>query len=119
MNAALISSTEDRSGFDGLEVSSRLREATLYSRLAALREIALAVLEEVDSLRTSGSSATGRLSLDDEVKRYEIDLIRAALQKARGNQALAARMLGVKHTTLNAKIRRYDIPCSAYEVRPR
>jgi transcriptional regulator with GAF, ATPase, and Fis domain len=114
MNAEWISTTEDRS-LEILEVSSRLREATLFSRLAALREIALAVLEEVDSLRRP---AANKLSLDDEVKRFEMDLIRAALQKAHGNQALAARMLNVKHTTLNAKIRRYKIPCSAFESTP-
>ena len=32
-----------------------------------------------------------------------------ALEKTRGNQFRAARILGVKHTTLNAKIKRYGI----------
>jgi DNA-binding NtrC family response regulator len=47
--------------------------------------------------------------LDDEVKRFEITLIRAALVETRGNQVLAARLLGVKHTTLNSKIKRYQL----------
>jgi DNA-binding NtrC family response regulator len=36
-------------------------------------------------------------------------VIRAALEKTGGNQARAARLLGIKHTTLNAKIKRYKI----------
>jgi transcriptional regulator with GAF, ATPase, and Fis domain len=112
MNGATLAAGEDRSLRDSLEVSSHLREATLYSRLAALREIALTVLEEVDSLKRKSPSANRQLSLEEQVKRFEIDLIRAALQRARGNQALAARMLDVKHTTLNAKIKRYRIEFS-------
>ena len=43
------------------------------------------------------------------MKRFEIALIRTALVKTKGNQAQAAVLLGVKHTTLNSKIKRYQI----------
>jgi transcriptional regulator with GAF, ATPase, and Fis domain len=43
------------------------------------------------------------------VKKFEADLIRAALVRTGGNQARAARLLGVKHTTLNAKIKRHQL----------
>jgi DNA-binding NtrC family response regulator len=43
------------------------------------------------------------------VQRYESELIRQALQRTHGNQRRAAKLLGVKVTTLNCKIRRLGI----------
>ncbi len=94
--------------------STLLREATLENRLAALRDVALTLLDAVDSLRGSQPSRDHSLSLQDEVQRFETDLIRTALERSGGNQARAARLLGVKHTTLNAKIKRYQIRCDSY-----
>src|SRR5260221_11923511 len=37
----------------------------------------------------------------DEVRRFEIDLIRRALDQTGGHQSRAARLLGIKPTTLN------------------
>ena len=89
--------------------SSLLREAMLDNRLDALREVALGLLDAVDSLRSSQSSRGHSLKLHDEVQRFETDLIRIALEKSGGSQIRAARLLGVKHTTLNAKIKRYRL----------
>jgi transcriptional regulator with GAF, ATPase, and Fis domain len=97
--------------------SSLLREATLDNRLDALREVALNLLDAVDSLRSSQSSRGHSLKLHDEVQRFETELIRTALEKSGGNQARAARLLGVKHTTLNAKIKRYRIECNGHADR--
>ena len=65
----------------------------------------------MDGLRTT-TTANGnhKLKLYEEVRKFEIDLIRTALVRTAGNQSRAARLLGVKHTTLNAKIKRYGIP---------
>ena len=88
----------------------RLREPTLHSRLDDLRAMARSLLTELDSLgRSDSPEPDGKLNLDDELKRHEIGLIRAALDKAGGSQTRAARMLGVKVTTLNTKIKRYQI----------
>lgn len=98
----------------GTQVSVLLREATLDNRLSSLRKVALTLLDAVDSLRGAQSvSRDNHIRLQDEVHRFEADLIRAALEKTGGNQARAARLLGVKHTTLNAKIKRYRIVCEA------
>src|SRR6266436_10211611 len=86
-----------------------LREATLDNRLDALKDVALTLLEAVDSLRSAEQSRDHSVRLHDEVQRFETDLIRTALERTGGNQARAARLLGVKHTTLNAKIKRYQI----------
>ena len=91
--------------------STLFREATLENRLEALRNVALTLLDAVDSLRGSQPSRDQSLKLQDEVQRFETDLIRTALERCGGNQARAARLLGVKHTTLNAKIKRYKIQC--------
>lgn len=45
----------------------------------------------------------------DEVKKYEIDLIRRALDQTGGHQSRAARLLGLNATTLNSKIKSYNI----------
>jgi transcriptional regulator with GAF, ATPase, and Fis domain len=94
--------------------STLLREATLENRLDALREVALTLLDAVDSLRGSQPSRDHSLRLQEEVQQFETDLIRTALERSGGNQARAARRLGVKHTTLNAKIKRYKIQCDGY-----
>jgi len=45
----------------------------------------------------------------DEVARFEIKLIERALKQAGGNQAKAARLLGLNQTTLHGKIKHYGI----------
>ena len=66
------------------------------------------------SLR-EGSSGTSTLDIGrginfyDEVRRFEIDLIRQALERTGGHQSRAARLLGMNATTLNSKIKTYNI----------
>ncbi len=45
----------------------------------------------------------------DEVKNFEIDLIQRALEQTGGHQSRAARLLGLNATTLNSKIKSYNI----------
>lgn len=63
--------------------------------------------------RTEGASANidiGRsVNFYDEVKKFEIDLIRRALDQTAGHQSRAARLLGLNATTLNSKIKTYNI----------
>jgi DNA-binding NtrC family response regulator len=44
-----------------------------------------------------------------EVEQYEIELIKSALSRCGGNQTQAARLLHMKSTTLNAKMKHYGI----------
>jgi DNA-binding NtrC family response regulator len=46
----------------------------------------------------------------DEVRKFEMDLIRRALDQTGGHQSRAARLLGLNATTLNSKIKTYNIP---------
>ncbi len=45
----------------------------------------------------------------DEVRKFEMDLIRRALDQTGGHQSRAARLLGLNATTLNSKIKIYNI----------
>jgi DNA-binding NtrC family response regulator len=93
----------------------RPSELALHN-LNSVREAALTLLREVESLRRSHQTDTDvKLGLHEEVQRYEIELIRQALQRTRGNQRRAAQLLGVKVTTLNCKIKRFGISLSDYE----
>jgi DNA-binding NtrC family response regulator len=77
------------------------------------------LLGAVEALKTSNSNGREtKLNLYEEVKRFESDLIRAALVRTGGNQSRAARLLGVKHTTLNAKIKRYGIDAPTPDGNP-
>lgn len=109
MSSAMIWGAEGVLSPYGAQASILLRETTLDNRLNALRDVAVALLNDIETLRGSEPRGEGELKLDEQVKRFEIDLIRTALDKTGGNQARAARLLGVKHTTLNAKIKRYKI----------
>lgn len=79
--------------------------------LNVLRESVLLLLSQVELLgdRQSSRERAKRTSLSEEVRRFEIELITNALRQTHGHQLRAARLLGVKVTTLNGKIKRYDI----------
>jgi DNA-binding NtrC family response regulator len=93
----------------GGQASTLLREAALEHRLKALKEAALKLLTEVESLSSAQPRGDRSLKLPDEVRQFEIDLIRIALDRTSGSQTRAARLLGVRLTTLNTKIKRYKI----------
>ncbi len=106
--SALTWRTEDPS--TSRQAVNFLRDDALESRLTSLRDVAMELLNVVDCLRsTTPDNGNHKVKLYDEVRKFEADLIRAALVRTGGNQSRAARLLGVKHTTLNAKIKRYGI----------
>ena len=84
------------------------------NRVKALKSLAALLLREVELLEDTVSEVNHKIqgggsNLIDEVQRYEADLIRYALIQSKGHQRKAAKILGVKVTTLNAKIKRYGI----------
>ncbi len=72
-------------------------------------EIARATLQKAEGASGDFDIARG-INFYDEVKRFEIDLIRRALDQTGGHQSRAARLLGLNATTLNSKIKSYNIP---------
>jgi transcriptional regulator with GAF, ATPase, and Fis domain len=110
MSSIRISAGPELSSANATQSLLRIREIALPDQIKSLREITLSLLSELESLGSlTAPPPETSLNLDDEVRRFEIALIRTALIKTKGNQAGAARLLGVKHTTLNAKIKRYQL----------
>jgi transcriptional regulator with GAF, ATPase, and Fis domain len=84
--------------------------ASLNNRLDALKVLSHSILREIDSLRQDENAVSlTKIDLSCEVQRFEADLIRCALLRTGGKQRQAARLLNVKISTLNAKIKRFNI----------
>ena len=99
---------------------SRPRKAHTTERLEKIKQMAAALLDEAESLdhenalaETSETvnSLTNKSAVNffEEVRGFEMRLIRRALELTGGNQARAARMLGLGTTTLNYKIKSYQL----------
>lgn len=71
-------------------------------------ELAIKIMAETEGVSSDIDLARG-VNFYDEVKRFEIDLIRRALEQTGGHQSRAARLLGLNATTLNSKIKNYNI----------
>lgn len=96
-------------------------QASLADRVESLRSVAMLLLKEVESLqetatRETADFSTGGFSLADQLEQYEKDMIRCALIRANGRQNRAASLLGVKITTLNAKIKKYGIDWRGMDI---
>jgi DNA-binding NtrC family response regulator len=102
---------------DYLADHPNLSESAIENQLEALKVLSETLLREVEALRSKTKSeeeitsdvVKGKIDLDEEVKNYEMELIRCALIRTGGRQRRAARLLNVKISTLNAKIKRYNI----------
>jgi transcriptional regulator with PAS, ATPase and Fis domain len=116
MSSSMMWRTDDLSAGEGTGGSILRSEIAMDNRLNTLREVALTLLREVESFRVSQPATKRTVRLHEEVRRFEIDLIRSALSRTAGNQTRAAQLLGVKITTLNTKIKRYKIAPVGYEA---
>jgi transcriptional regulator with GAF, ATPase, and Fis domain len=94
----------------------------LADRVQELKDLALTLLKETQSLeretllfRLTSPEGPDRLDiergikLDDAVRRFESGIIQQALLITGGNQARAARLLGIKANTLNYKVKIYNL----------
>lgn len=83
------------------------------SGILLIKTLATTLLSEIDSLSDDNKIfiENGSFNLNEEVREFEIKLIRAALLRTQGNQRRAARLLGVKFSTLHNKIKNYEITC--------
>jgi transcriptional regulator with PAS, ATPase and Fis domain len=86
------------------------QDGAVVNRIEALKKLTNQLLREVQSLEESRTPyVKSSIRLSEEVQRFEVDLIRCALARTSGNQRRAAHLLGIKATTLNSKIKRYNI----------
>src|SRR6267378_765514 len=88
--------------------------STSQNSVATLRELVLRLLCEVQSINdVSPLTIDNGFDFYDEVSRFEIDLIKRALLQTGGHQVRAAKLLNLKVTTLNSKIKHYQISLAA------
>ena len=96
------------------------RKVAPADRLEKIKNMASALLQEAESLSHGNALAEASAAVEnlneksgmnffDEVRRFEMRLIARALELAGGNQARAARILGLGTTTLNYKIKSYEM----------
>ena len=99
---------------------SPTRRARPLQRVERIREMAAALLDEATALEhdnAMGESAVAVVKLSPtsgidfvaEVRRFEKQLIKRALELSSGNQARAAKLLRLGTTTLNYKIKTYEL----------
>ncbi len=122
MNYEIISANRNRESTFGGETNVQSSSA-MNNRLEALKVLSQSLLREVEALKSNNKSESdvidevkdGKIDLDKEVQKYEVELIRCALVRTGGRQRRAAKLLNVKISTLNAKIKRYGIATSGLE----
>ncbi len=81
-------------------------QTALKLKVELIKELGSSFLEELQSLGAARPLDLERgISLYDEVRRFEVNLITCALKHTKGRQRAAAHLLGIKATTLNSKIK--------------
>jgi len=109
-----------RSSAEGAPPQLRIAEAPELNRVQNLVSLAQTLLKEAEALAcdkqfTDESNRLHRLNISEgvdfyrEIERFEISLIKLALDQTGGHQARAARLLHIKPTTLHSKIKLYGI----------
>ena len=87
---------------------------SLGLKLNLLKLLGTSFLEELGSLTNHRELALENgIDFYEEVRRFEIELIECALKQTGGRQRAAANLLNLKPTTLNTKIKIYNIPVKA------
>ena len=98
----------------------KIAQRRVRNRVQRLVDLADSLFRETESLardkefaeesnRLQTLNLSEGIDFYDEVQRFETGLIRLALDQTRGHQAQAARLLKIKPTTLNSKIKLYGI----------
>ena len=83
--------------------------------LANVRDLVARLLREVQNINeVNAVTIDNGFDFYDEVSRFEIDLIRRALLQTGGHQVRAAKLLNLKVTTLNSKIKHYHISLAGF-----
>ncbi|SRR6266542_1877581 len=92
------------------EPEEHSESSSAHRNIATLKELVLRLLSELQCITEVNTLTVGDgLDFYDEVSRFEIDLIKRALLQTGGHQVQAAKLLNLKVTTLNSKIKHYKI----------
>lgn len=129
MNHEFIATNRQIINTNGQEKTVQRKEKNLqnpsktHNHLETIETFAKLLLQEVKGLAHTLKSEDElikdfkdrKFDLYQEVQKYEVELIRCALMQTKGNQRRAAKLLKVKISTLNNKIKRYGIIISGSE----
>ena len=89
--------------------SSMWRQAST-PRISILKQLAVKLVSEVESLNEKERfDFNNGFKLNEELQKFEMDMIRHALYLSNGHQTFAAKLLGIKKTTLHAKLKRFSM----------
>ena len=89
-------------------------QEAVANQVEVLRSVVMLVLREIDLLEKSIMLSSVGLRESDyclpkKLEQLEVATIKCALIKTNGRQKVAAKLLGIKHTTLNSKIKKHNI----------
>jgi len=104
------------------EFQARPNASQVSERVRGMKEMVFDLLKEVQGLEHDGlvsvltaPQSSFRLDIEkgikfeDVVRQFETNIIQQALSITGGNQARAARLLGIKPNTLNYKVKLYNL----------
>lgn len=98
---SVLRSLNERAPADAEELETKIQE---------IKETALALVEEIEALSHVRSINISRgINLCEEKQKFEIYLIRSALEKTGWHQTKAAELLGINLSTLHNKMKRLNI----------
>ncbi|MEJ7713549.1 MAG: helix-turn-helix domain-containing protein [Pyrinomonadaceae bacterium] len=88
--------------------------ASIRLRIKLLSRLAATFVDEIQGLGEMHQIEIERgFDFYEEVRQFEINLIERALKCTGGHQVQAARLLKLNTTTLNSKIKHYQIPINS------
>lgn len=115
MNEATTYENQEVKSLNTGPANSKSTPEPQRNSVMALKVLASKLMREVESLNEVHSlDIHSGIDFYDEVTEFEIGLIRRALTHTRGHQGRAARLLNLKVTTLNSKIKQYKIKLEAF-----
>ncbi len=91
-------------------IEHKLLDRSNTPRMSRLKQLLNKLQEELAAVNEAAQAKfSANFDLHQQTRNFEIDMIRHALYLTNNNQQRAARMLGIKYTTLNSKVKRYGI----------
>lgn len=102
-----------------LNYQNRSKAAVENEQIESIKSITNLLLRKIEALEENSPEVsleplTKGANLYDVMTSFEKNLIKDALRATNWSQKRAAQILGVKVTTLNAKIKRYDINVKSF-----
>ena len=93
-------------------IERRMWQYSTTPRIGIVKQLLNKLLSELETVNENERvNLDENFNLYEQMKNFEMDIIRQALFLTDNNQRLAAQMLGINYTTLNAKMKRFGIGC--------